>query len=99
VARQAIARQGKRLILPMGRGRKALSFSLDLPARIGGVCLVWNGAYALHVVVPAPASTESPGVAQVILPRICGRVKSSDILFQKEDKGHAKSAKDLFSRV
>jgi hypothetical protein len=35
----------------------------------------------------------------VILSRICGRVKSSDILFQKEDKGHAKSAKDLYSRV
>lgn len=38
-------------------------------------------------------------IAYVILPRICGRVKSSDILFQKEDKGHAKSAKDLYGRV
>ena len=37
---QAIARQGKRLILPMGRGRKALSFRLDLPARIEGIFLV-----------------------------------------------------------
>src|SRR2546428_1277205 len=64
---QAIARQGKRLILPMGRGRKALSFRLDLPARIGGVTLVWNGAYELHVVVPAPASTEARGAAQATI--------------------------------
>jgi hypothetical protein len=35
----------------------------------------------------------------VILPRIIGRVKSSDILFQKEEKGHAKGSKDLYDRV
>ena len=61
---QAVARQGKRLILPMGRGHKALSFRLNLPARIGGVSLVWNGGYELHVVVPAPAATQAPGAAR-----------------------------------
>jgi hypothetical protein len=35
----------------------------------------------------------------LILPRICGGVKSADILFQKEEKGHAKGSKDLYSRV
>jgi putative transposase len=63
----AVSRQGKRLILPMGRGRKALCFRLNLPARIGGVSLVWNGAYEVHVLVPAPASTEAPGAAQATI--------------------------------
>ncbi len=50
---QAISRQGKRLILPMGRGRKSFSFHLpDLPEQIGAVSLVWNGGYELHMVVP-----------------------------------------------
>jgi putative transposase len=56
---QAISRQGKRLILPMGRGRKSFSFHLpDLPEQIGAVSLVWNGGYELHMVIPAasPAS-------------------------------------------
>jgi hypothetical protein len=35
----------------------------------------------------------------LILPRISGRVKSSDILFQKEEKGYAKGSKDLYDRV
>jgi hypothetical protein len=51
---QAVARCGKRLILPMGRGRKSLSFHLpDLPEHIGAVSLVWRGGYELHLVVPA----------------------------------------------
>jgi len=53
---QAVARQGKRLILPMGRGRKSFSFHLpDLPEQVGAVSLVWNGGYELHLVVPATA--------------------------------------------
>jgi len=52
---QAVARQGRRLILPMGRGRKSFSFHLpELPEQIGAVSLVWNGGYELHLVVPAP---------------------------------------------
>jgi len=56
---QAVSRQGKRLILPMGRGRKSFSFLLsDLPEQIGAVSLVWKGGYELHIVVPIsrPAS-------------------------------------------
>jgi hypothetical protein len=42
---QAVPRQGKRLILRMGRGHKSFSFDLpDLPEQIGAVSLVWNGA-------------------------------------------------------
>ena len=53
---QAVSRQGKRLILPMGRGRKSFSFPLsDLPEQIGAVSLVWNGGYELHIMVPAPS--------------------------------------------
>jgi len=56
---QAVSHEGRRLILPMGRGRKSLSFHLpDLPEQIGAVSLVWNGGYELHIVVPttSPAS-------------------------------------------
>ncbi len=50
---QAISRHGKRLILPMGRGRKSLSFPIpDLPEQVGAVSLVWRGGYELHIVVP-----------------------------------------------
>jgi putative transposase len=58
---QAVARQGKRLILPMGRGRKALCFRLNLPEQIGGVSLVWHGGYELHVMVPTAAACEMAG--------------------------------------
>jgi len=64
---QAVARQGKRLILPMGRGRKALCFRLTLPARIGGVSLVWRGGYELHVTAPAPVAAQAPGAAQATI--------------------------------
>jgi len=57
---QAISRQGKRLILPMGRGRKSFSFHLpDLPEQIGAVSLVWHGGYELHIVVPASSPAEA----------------------------------------
>jgi putative transposase len=51
---QAISRQGKCLILPMGRGCPSFSFHLpDLPEQIGAVSLVWHGGYELHIVVPS----------------------------------------------
>jgi len=54
---QAVGRSGKRLILPMGRGRKSFSFHLpDLPDQIGAVSLVWHGGYELHIVVPTGES-------------------------------------------
>jgi len=56
---QAVSRCGKRLILPMGRGRKSFSFHLpDLPEHIGAVSLVWSGGYELHLVVPAALVAE-----------------------------------------
>jgi len=58
---QAVSRQGKRLILPMGRGRRSLSFHMpDLPEQIGAVSLVWSGGYELHIVVPAASEAEAP---------------------------------------
>src|SRR5438552_8295105 len=58
---QAVSRCGKRLILPMGRGRKSFSFHLpDLPEHIGAVSLVWNGGYELHLVVPTAPEAEVP---------------------------------------
>ena len=55
---QAISRRGKRLILPMGRGRKSLSFQVpNLPPEIGAVSLVWRGGYELHIVVPTVPRT------------------------------------------
>jgi putative transposase len=64
---QAVARQGKRLILPMGRGRKALCFRLNLPEHIGAVTLVWRGGYELHVTVPAPAAPVGSRAAQATI--------------------------------
>src|SRR5258707_3070676 len=58
---QAVGRSGKRLILPMGRGRKSFSFHLpDLPEQIGAVSLVWNGGYELHIVIHAPPAPQAP---------------------------------------
>jgi putative transposase len=56
---QAISHEGRRPVLPMGRGRKSFSFHLpDLPEQIGAVSLVWNGGYELHILVSVspPAS-------------------------------------------
>ena len=69
---QAVSHQGKRLILPMGRGRKSFSFHLhDLPEQIGAVSLVWRGGYELHLVVPAAqeadvATPASPAVQATV---------------------------------
>jgi putative transposase len=63
---QAISRQGKQLILPMGRGRPSLSFHVpDLPPAIGAVSLVWRGGYELHIVVPTVPE------AQAAIPADC----------------------------
>jgi putative transposase len=58
---QAVSRQDKRLILPMGRGRKSFSFHLvELPEQVGAVSLVWNGGYELHIVVPTASVAPLP---------------------------------------
>jgi hypothetical protein len=41
----------------------------------------------------------SPGYEEVSLPRFCGMVKVSDILFHKEGSKHAQSPKDVYSGV
>jgi putative transposase len=57
---QAVSREGKRLLLPMGRGRPSLSLHVgDLPPVIGAVSLVWRGGYELHIVVPAVPETQA----------------------------------------
>ena len=61
---QAVSHQGKRLILPMGRGRKSFSFHLpNLPEQVGAVSLVWCGGYELHLVVPAAPQAAVSGLA------------------------------------
>jgi hypothetical protein len=42
--------------------------------------------------------TEHPTM-DVTLPRFCGRVKASNILYQKESKDYGKSPKDLYAGV
>ena|GEM_PF-248476 len=44
--------KGRRLVLPMGRGRKSLVFRVDLDFEPQGVKLVWKDGYQLHVVRP-----------------------------------------------
>jgi putative transposase len=51
----------KRLVLPMGRGRKSLVFRLDLDFAPGAAKLVWNDGYELHLVRPVAAADEPPG--------------------------------------
>ncbi|MDJ0536671.1 MAG: transposase [Xenococcaceae cyanobacterium MO_207.B15] len=46
---QAVKYQGKKLTLPMGRGRKPLSFKLDLDFVPGATSLVWNRGFELHI--------------------------------------------------
>ena len=50
----------KRLILPMGRGRKSLVFKLDLDFVPGAAKLVWNDGYELHLVRTDLASAAEP---------------------------------------
>lgn len=61
---QAISRERGRVVLPMGRGRPALVFHVDLPEDIGACKLVWNDGYELHVAVPALCADAAPGPAQ-----------------------------------
>ena len=53
----------KRLILPMGRGRKSLVFRLELEFDPRGAKLIWNDGYELHFVRETQATTPE-GVAK-----------------------------------
>ena len=48
-AAQSVKYSNGRLTLPMGRGRKPLSFKLDLDFIPGAVSLVWNRGFELHI--------------------------------------------------
>jgi putative transposase len=61
---QAVSVERGRIVLPMGRGRHALVFKLDLPEQIGGCKLVWKDGYELHVSAPAEEAAEAPGTVQ-----------------------------------
>lgn len=59
-------RAAKRLVLPMGRGRKSLVFKLALDFEPGGVKLVWNEGYELHIVrSDIEKAKDSPGDTRV----------------------------------
>jgi putative transposase len=47
--KQAVCREEKRVILPMGRGRPSLILPIALPATSGACTLVWNNGFELHV--------------------------------------------------
>ncbi|GER86445.1 transposase [Dictyobacter vulcani] len=58
---QAVTKEGKRVVLPMGRGRDSLVLPVELPEHSRSVTLVWNNGYELHVSVEVPQSEEAPG--------------------------------------
>jgi putative transposase len=59
--RQAVCREEKRVVLPMGRGRPSLILPLALPETSGACTLVWNHGFELHVCVEIPQAEEAPG--------------------------------------
>ena len=58
---QAVWKEKGRVVLPMGRGRKSLVLSLDLPENSGSCTLVWKNGYELHVCVEVEQATQVPG--------------------------------------
>ena len=48
-AAQSVKYRNGKLTLPMGRGRKSLSFNLDLDFAPGAISLVWNRGFELHI--------------------------------------------------
>lgn len=61
---QAVSREHRRVILPMGKGRPSLVLPLDLPEEAGACMLVWNRGFELHVCVEVAAAPQAPGTAQ-----------------------------------
>ena len=58
---QAVSREKKRVILPMGRGRASLVLPLALPENSGACTLVWNHGFELHVCSEIPQVEQAPG--------------------------------------
>ncbi len=61
---QAISKERRRVVLPMGRGRASLVLPLELPANSGACSLVWNHGFELHVCVEIPQAEHAPGDGQ-----------------------------------
>ncbi|HXX77676.1 MAG TPA: transposase [Ktedonobacteraceae bacterium] len=61
---QAVSRQMRRVVLPMGRGRPSLVLPVQLPENAGACTLVWNRGFELHVCVEAPQAQASPGAVR-----------------------------------
>jgi putative transposase len=61
---QAVSRQMRRVVLPMGKGRPSLVLPVQLPEHAGACTLVWNRGFELHVCVEAPQAEASPGAVQ-----------------------------------
>jgi putative transposase len=59
--KQAVSREEKRVVLPMGRGRPSLVLPLALPENAGACSLVWKNGFELHVCVEIPQVEETPG--------------------------------------
>lgn len=59
--KQAVGREEKRVVLPMGRGRPSLVFPLALPEKSGACTLVWNNGFELHVCIEIPQAQVTPG--------------------------------------
>jgi putative transposase len=58
---QAVSKEGRRVVLPMGRGRDSLVLPVELPENSRSVTLVWNHGYELHVSVEVSQAEEAPG--------------------------------------
>lgn len=58
---QAVSVEQRRVVLPMGRGRRSLVLHVELPTSVGAVQLVWNDGYELHVSVPVAPPDHAPG--------------------------------------
>ena len=61
---QAVSREAKRVILPMGRGRPSLVLPIALPENSSSCTLVWNHGFELHVCVSVPQAENAPGNVQ-----------------------------------
>jgi putative transposase len=59
--KQAVCREEKRVLLPMGRGRPSLVLPLELPETSGACTLVWKKGFELHVCVEVPQAIDAPG--------------------------------------
>ncbi len=58
---QAVSREPRRVVLPMGKGRTSLVLPLDLPEKSTSCTLVWNNGYELHVCVEMPPAEAALG--------------------------------------